>query len=781
MRRRLRSCPAGGERRQWGVLLLSLTLTACTTTVPIDGGDVLLGDGASFEVVGGGGGGGATVRYPGLGPGEGACATDNECTGVFGTLAPCSAARCNLSTGICELRPQVDGVLCDDGNGCTSQDVCVGGECLGAAASCDDANPCTIDSCDVVNGLCVHAPHAGSCDDGNLCTVNDACVAGVCTGPPNQICTCSSDGDCEQFDDGDMCNGALYCAVDGYCAMKPGSQISCDTSQAGPCQTIGCDPKTGVCETLSRPNGSLCNDASACTQFDLCSGGLCVGQPLLCEDHNLCTDDTCDPTFGCTFAPVDVPCDDGDLCTVNDTCQGGLCMGTENPGCQCATTADCAQFEDGNLCNGTLVCMGQSCMVDQDTVVSCAAQAAVAPVCQDVICEPSTGLCLSKPSLDGTECLDQSICTTVDYCMGGACTGLQDGCDDENPCTQDACDPETGCKSLPLTGIPCDDANACTLNDLCIAGDCEGTPNPSCQCFADTDCLAYEDGNFCNGTLHCEDNNCVVEPNTVIDCGDPGSCNVSTCYPASGQCLTSPKPNGAPCNDGTACTKSDHCSAGYCVGTPISCDDGDICTDDVCNPQIGCTHAYGLSFCDDGNECTTLDACFFGNCQGFTLQTCTCQTHADCAEFDDNDKCNGNLICKGNKCVIDSKTVVHCPPPDDPDCASNQCKASTGKCDLVQSQNNKPCDDGSACTANDRCQSGQCVGTPTMNCNDGNPCTKDLCQPGSGCYHPMDNGAACDDGDPCTVNDTCSNSVCTPGPVTGNCNGTCAPAKALSC
>jgi hypothetical protein len=771
-----------GDGHSWCVLLaLLLMMSACTEAVQAPTADVIESDVNTFEVVGSGSVVGAPEGSNGPRPAAGACAADAACVGIFGPLVQCSVAACNLSTGLCVLRPAMDGVPCDDGDTCTAQDVCTFGECLGAARSCDDGNSCTDDSCDILSGGCVNAPNEGACDDGNLCTMDDACVSGICTGPANPICVCNVTNDCGQFEDGDLCNGSLECGTQGLCVMTPGSSVTCDTSQAGPCQSIVCNPQNGACEVQFLANGTLCNDGSACTQFDLCSGGFCVGQPVMCEDHNVCTDDACDPIYGCNFAAVTSPCDDGDLCTVNDTCDGGICVGIDNPGCQCATSAECAQFEDGNLCNGTLVCLNQACVTDALTVVNCAQQAAVAGACQDVICEPNSGLCMTKPALDGTECQDSSACTTTDYCLNGACTGLEDGCDDENPCTQDSCDNGLGCTSLPLTGIPCDDANACTLNDLCIAGGCQGTANPSCQCLHNTDCATYEDGNFCNGTLRCEDGNCKVNPVTIIDCSDAGGCQSATCHPPTGQCLSTPKPNGAPCSDGTACTKSDHCSAGYCVGTPLNCDDGDICTDDICNPQIGCTHEYGLSFCDDGNECTSFDACFFGNCQGFTLATCTCQNNADCAEFDDNDKCNGKLICNGSKCVTNTSTVVKCPPAAAPDCATNQCNASTGKCTLQSAQNNKPCDDGSACTVNDLCQAGQCVGTPTMNCDDGNPCTKDLCQPGSGCYHPNNNGVACDDGDPCSANDSCLNGACMPGPATAACNGACVPAKALTC
>ncbi|HET9480727.1 MAG TPA: hypothetical protein VFP98_03140, partial [Candidatus Polarisedimenticolia bacterium] len=72
------------------------------------------------------------------------------------------------------------------------------GACLNPAVSCDDGNPCTLDSCS--NGACLAEELFGvACDDGNLCTVDERCgrdAAGtpVCLGNPldcndNDICT----------------------------------------------------------------------------------------------------------------------------------------------------------------------------------------------------------------------------------------------------------------------------------------------------------------------------------------------------------------------------------------------------------------------------------------------------------------------------------------------------------------------------------------------------------------------------------------------------------------
>ena len=63
-------------------------------------------------------------------------------------------------------------------------------------ATCDDANPCTVDGCDMT-GVCTHvaAPDGTTCDDGNPCTTQDSCNAGVCSGRP---VVCGADTPCDQ-------------------------------------------------------------------------------------------------------------------------------------------------------------------------------------------------------------------------------------------------------------------------------------------------------------------------------------------------------------------------------------------------------------------------------------------------------------------------------------------------------------------------------------------------------------------------------------------------------
>jgi len=182
---------------------------------------------------------------------------------------------------------------CDDQNLCTD-DVCSGGNCTYSnnSKSCDDGDPCTInDTCS--GGNCSGTPK--DCDDGNTCT-DDACVNGVCQHTwNNDLCPCESDSDC---DDGNPC-------TDNLCS-------------GGACQNPN--------------NSNPCDDDDPCTVNDMCSGGACSGTPMDCDDGEPCTDDACvngvcQHTWNDDICPCnnDSDCDDGNPCTtgscVNDTCE----------------------------------------------------------------------------------------------------------------------------------------------------------------------------------------------------------------------------------------------------------------------------------------------------------------------------------------------------------------------------------------------------------------------------------------------------------------------------
>jgi hypothetical protein len=110
-----------------------------------------------------------------------------------------------------------------------------------------------------------------------------------------------------------------------------------------------------------------------------------------------------------------------------------------------------------------------------------------------------------------------------------------------------------------------------------------------------------------------------------------------------------------------------------------------------------------------------------------------------------------------------------CDPASHPDIMLGPCdrlvwSATVCQCVAVPKTSADACDDGVACTVDDTCQDdGRCEGLPSdAMCDDGDPCTGEICDPGSGCASEP-SSEPCDDGNPCTVGDQCAGGACQPG------------------
>jgi len=540
-------------------------------------------------------------------------ATVVDCSGI--DAGPCKDVYCDEQDGQCKTKNSADDSGCDDGNACTAADSCSDGSCVGETLKCDDGDECTVDGCDPATGCTTDAVDDGTeCNDGSLCTSGDHCEAGACVGDLVEECdSCEADEDCQDFEDGNLCNGTLKC-IEGKCLVDDESIVVCDIPE-GDCTESKCNPATGECETGEMLDGTPCDDANFCTELDYCSMGDCKGLPIDCDDVNACTDETCDPDVGCVYEPKEGSCGDGDPCTLNDHCADGVCVGDPDPACQCDSSADCEDFEDGDFCNGTLICENQKCVLDPDTIVDCNIPGL--DTCVVSTCEPETGYCVLVESADGIECDDLNACTADDLCFEGICKGLPVYCDDGNVCTDDSCDPNVGCVH-GYNNADCDDGSICTLNDYCDGGFCTGDPNPECVCQADADCDVFEDGNMCNGDLVCKGFKCVVDQDSIVFCDKSGDtdCLVTVCVPETGACTQAAFEDGKPCFDDNACTLIDMCVDGICTGSfAPDCDDFNECTNDSCDPQLGCVAVPNTSSCDDGDPCTGGDTCEDGLCQ----------------------------------------------------------------------------------------------------------------------------------------------------------------------
>jgi hypothetical protein len=120
----------------------------------------------------------------------------------------------------------------------------------------------------------------------------------------------------------------------------------------------------------------------------------------------------------------------------------------------------------------------------------------------------------------------------------------------------------------------------------------------------------------------------------------------------------------------------------------------------------------------------------------------------------------------GNDLIVSGNGNDHIDPGSGSDaCDQPGCEVTVTS--LVRCSEAVPCPTGLTCTPD----LGICVlCRHDSECDDGNVCTADTCQPVLGCSHgPVPNGAACSDGDACT-NDSCVAGACVGVPL--NCDDT---------
>lgn len=673
-----------------------------------------------------------------------------------------------------------------------------------SSGQCNDANPCTTDTCS--SGTCIYQvrPDNTSCADASFCDGAEVCRGGICSAPipcvdtahcdeTNDRCRpCISNAECNDSNvcTIDTCNlntGCVYTAAAGSCNDGNACTIN-DTCQAGVC--VGPTPRNcndnNVCTDDSCDTGTgclhvhnlnPCNDNSICTLEDFCLLGTCRGSnPIDCNDGEQCTTDFCHPVQGCQNTNSNLACDDHNDCTENDVCSNGVCNGVPadcDDGIACTDDACvdgvCVNSPVNSRCADNLFCNGTETCSPVNGCVSSGNPCANGPVCQNT-CIEATDSCLSPQGTpctnDGNPCTndvcngngqcgvpntnacnDNNACTINDTCGNGTCTGAPRVCNDDNPCTDDTCNPATGCVFTPNNNNGCSDLNACNGLETCSGGTCiAGSP------------LVCNDNNSCTNDSCVAATGCSFVPSTANSCSDGNACNGLEACTAQGACQPGTPPN---CDDGVDCT-TDSCDAGLGCQHALnhsSCNDSNPCTVDTCHATLDCQYQdLNSGACDDGQFCTVSDTCTTGQCVG---------QPRDCG---DGNPCNGVETCSGSSCqagtppscddgvdcTVDScVTNVGCQhAPSDAACEDNN-DCTDDYCDETLDCQNDPltqtCDDGEFCTVSDFCTGGQCIGQP-RNCDDGNVCNGEESCSGSSCQSgtPL----ICNDNNPCT-DDSC--------------------------
>jgi hypothetical protein len=175
-------------------------------------------------------------------------------------------------------------------------------------------------------------------------------------------------------------------------------------------------------------------------------------------------------------------------------------------------------------------------------------------------------------------------------------------------------------------------------------------PKPQSKCT--------KDGQCCAG-LVCQTGNC--KPGCRINgtfyaSGAPNPTNqCQACQPSVSTTRFSNKSNGTTCNDSNACTQTDTCQAGVCIGgNPVVCTAIDQCHNaGTCNPANGqCSNPAKPdgTTCNDGNASTCTDVCIDGTCAGAAtgLQT-DANNCGTCGHV-----CGANQHCAAGACACEN-------------------------------------------------------------------------------------------------------------------------------
>jgi len=560
--------------------------------------------------------------------------TDVDCGGGCGRCAIGRACRdgADCASGACNAGHIC--IECLTAANCPGQDTecgsraCVGGACVvgfvaaGTVLVAQTPGDCRSRRCDGAGQISLVADDADLPDDGNPCS-REVCTGGVPSNPPAPAATaCGS---------GRLCDGAGHCVG----CLTPGDCPGNDDD----CKTRSCEQN--LCGFTFRASGiRVATQVAGDCKADRCDGAGHVvpgsDDTDLPVDGNSCTDDVC--TSGVASnpnRPLGTACVGGNHCDSAGRCVACL-IAADCPGADSACRKrTCVQGACGfdTLANGTPVvaqtpgdckvihCDGTGAAItDPDN--------ADLPVdgnaCTSDVC--TAGVPSNPPLPQTTGCGGSNLCDGAGHCVG--CLSAADCPGEDSACQTRTCDGNMVCglNNVP-DGVPagaqiagncvtsvCNgagvlrpqiedsdvriDGNPCT-RDVCS----QGTPsNP----FSDPETVCP--GGVCDGQGNC------VACVSNADCGSNGPCATFTCSA------------GHTCSHvfvgaGTAIATQTggDCKVVQCDGnggqTPVTdpgdvADDGNSCTDDVCQgqtpahpPRAAGTGCGGTSICDGAGNC----------------------------------------------------------------------------------------------------------------------------------------------------------------------------------
>jgi hypothetical protein len=328
-----------------------------------------------------------------------------------------------------------------------------------------------------------------------------------------------------------------------------------------------------------------------------------------------------------------------------------------------------------------------------------------------------------------TDCGGACLCAPGQFCVKGA--DCANGLCSSNLCSSDLC--VANHVTCPVPSSPCQQVGICNP----ATGTCSAATNKA-------NGTACSDGNACTQSDACQLGVCTGS-NSVV-CAAPDQCHTAgSCDPLTGVCTNPAKPNGTACDDGHACTQSDSCQAGACVGTTVA-------AGTVCRASTGA--------CDAAETCNGASP----DCPANALVAAGVVCRSSAGACDPAEVCDGSTV----NCPVDGLSPVN-----------TVCRLSGGQCDVAET-----CTGSSAtCPADAKvapgtvCRASAGVCDPAEVCNGSNTCPVDSLSPGSTvCRASV---GACDADDKCTGSSaTCpADAKVGAGTICRSSAGACDPAE----
>ncbi len=600
----------------------------------------------------------------------------------------CNIGTCNETSQQCEAVPANEGGSCNDGDNCTENDTCASGVCAGTAIDCSSLDDdCNEGVCNEADGQCEANPinEGGACDDGLYCNVGETCSLGVCGGGSGRDCSAFADqcntGECDEgldtcysqpANEGGACNDSLYCNVGETCSSGVcggGTARDCSAS-ADQCNTGECDEVLDTCFSQPANDNDTCNDGIACTENDTCSGGLCSGSANndLCDDSNVCTDDTCNPSVGCEYdsEPLDgVPCDGGDLCDEGE-CKYQYTLTVEIPGGDDFGSAIAAideyvfEFNSGvtktKYFEGDQITLTANINPDSEygsfvkwgnglndfsnpVTLTTNADIDVKAIFIDGIIDEITTTSLALDPNDPftyPTAITETMPNILPYGLIDLRLEVEEGkigefdiilpeaaplgakwtkCNEITGCKDFSFDPTTGEGAIingNIVTVYIQDNGENDDNDaLGIINDPSGL---GVECLSNGDCPSGEECN--QGVCEPKLSSTTTTTNSSPGGGSPGggtppATTTTTSVPPTAECSTD-----ADCDNDIFCDGDEICINGLCIDGEPPCEEDETCDDDndVCIPPAPAPDCIEDADCDDGEFCNGVETCVEGEC-----------------------------------------------------------------------------------------------------------------------------------------------------------------------